>query len=488
MTATTLMWRLGRSLPERGGRPVRGLQASLIDRERRLGLRPGQPFLLRPDGAADVEVLAFFASASFGLLSEQSQLSYAKDLRYFLSFLESQDVPWRDADHDDLLNFEYWRRRDPDNPQRVSAAKFARELAACRKFYEWQQARGVVSSSPLLGAALGDGTQVMRPHRAARSVRVKWLAPRAFRQWRDVGLAGYLPDGQRDAAWRGRNEGRNTAFADLLWGSGLRLREGASLLVWEVPARREGANYLRGRVGAGVAKGRGRDFWVAADALSTVAAYVSTSRAASVRRAQRGGRYDARGDRLTVVQRDGDRLQIAEADSGEVRSVLAGDLEVRDRERLFLEGPHGLEPAMVFLGESGDPMRYATWEAVFAQASKRCRSLGLDLGCYPHMLRHSFALRMLLTLTHVFDRRMGLTPEQRQEYRHLFGDPWVLVQTLLGHASPQTTKDTYLEPIGGLHVDLFLNGDEVDEDLQFFEVVHRHLAATGLVHMGDVDE
>ena len=104
--------------------------------------------------------------------------------------------------------------------------------------------------------------------------------------------------------------------------------------------------------------------------------------------------------------------------------------------------------------------------------------------CHPHMLRHSFALRMLLTLTHAFDRRMGLTAEERREYRLLFGDPWVLVQTLLGHTSPETTRNIYLEPVSGLQVDLFLNDDELQEDIAFSTTVTKYLAGTGLVNMG----
>ena len=91
---------------------------------------------------------------------------------------------------------------------------------------------------------------------------------------------------------------------------------------------------------------------------------------------------------------------------------------------------------------------------------------------------------MLLTLTHAFDRRMGLTPEERREYRLMFGDPWVLVQTLLGHRSPETTRSIYLEPVSGLQVELFLNDDGVSEDVAFSSTVTRHLARTGLVNLG----
>jgi len=486
------MWRLGRSLHEgrttgraEAGRVVRA--GSLARREQSLGLLPSQPFLLRPDGAADVDVLAFFASSSFKLLSEQTRVSYAKDLRLFLSFLESQSKSWRESTRNDLLDFEHWRRRDPANPHRVSGAKFSRELAACKKFFDWQHQRGTMAANPDAGQADSwhePDDPSLRP-RDARATRVKWLTPRAFQQWRDVGLGGHLLDGSRDCSWRGRNDGRNLAFANLLWSSGLRLREAGTLLVSELPEPDANARYLRARVGDAVAKGRGRDFWMASDARRELEAYVVSTRAAAVSRARREGRYEDPPNRLLVVGRDRSRLQVRDNAANQVKTVTLGQLDARDRARLFVEGAGGLEPAMLFLGESGLPMRYESWEAAFAGASRRCARLGVPVSCYPHMLRHSFALRMLVTLLHAFDRRMGLTPDERRDYRLLFGDPWTLVQTLLGHTNPQTTRDIYLEPVSGLQVDLFLNGDgAAGGDDAFTDFVQRHLAATGLVNTG----
>ena len=126
------MWRLGRWLPE-------SARVSAIDdgevrrRELSLGLSQGSPFLLEPTGWPDVDVLAFFSSATFGLLSEQTQLSYAKDLRLFLSFLTSQGRGWREASWSEVLDYEHWRRRDAANPRRVSGTKIMRELAAGKK-------------------------------------------------------------------------------------------------------------------------------------------------------------------------------------------------------------------------------------------------------------------------------------------------------------------------------------------------------------------
>lgn len=92
---------------------------------------------------------------------------------------------------------------------------------------------------------------------------------------------------------------------------------------------------------------------------------------------------------------------------------------------------------------------------------------------------------MLVTLMHVFERRMGLTPEERREYRLIFGDPWTLVQTLLGHRSPEVTRDTYLEPVKTLQVDLFLN-DRIEVDLSIDELLTK--IATDSLLVADIPE
>jgi len=243
--------------------------------------------------------------------------------------------------------------------------------------------------------------------------------------------------------------------------------------------------FHRARVGQAVAKGRGRDYWMGTNARRDLESYVVATRAATIGRAQREGRYDDLPGLLILRKASGRQLAVVERDTGVLRETTLDLLTASERARLFLVAPAGLEPLMVFLGESGLPMRYSSWDAVFSAANARCAAAGVDVSCHPHMLRHSFALRMLVTLMHAFDRRMGLTPEERRDYRILFGDPWVLVQTLLGHTNPQTTRDVYLEPVRGLHVELFLNsGDETTEDEGFTAAVRQHLAVTGLVTDG----
>jgi site-specific recombinase XerD len=449
----------------------------LSEREQSLGIRPDHPFLLAPFGQPDIDVLEFFRSPSFYALAADSRASYALDLKVFLSFLSVQGIDWRAATESHVADFEYWRRRDDRNTARVSAAKFSRELAAIGKFYVWQQRRGVVKSSPvaLRERKLPSGDTATRPAlrpRSVRSVRLKWLTPRAYRRWRDIGLGGYLADGTRDAKWRGRNDGRNLALAETLWSSGLRLREGGTLLLAELPGFGDGIHYAKGRLAQAAAKGRGRDFWIHCGALKHIDNYRISTRQEAVCRARREGRYQELAEILVVNKVDRNRRVHFVSPSGDCGVVPLDDLDWRDRLKFFIRGDDGLEPWMLWLSENGLPMPYRTWEAVFSTANKRCNDLDVDIHCHPHMLRHSFALRMLMTLIYAHDRRMGITPAERREYRHIFGDPWVLVQTMLGHANLETTRDCYLEPVSGLQVELFLN-DEASEDSSINDLITR---------------
>jgi len=137
---------------------------------------------------------------------------------------------------------------------------------------------------------LRDGSTVITADQAPRDVRcsdVKWVTPRTYRLWLEVGLLGSDTSGQPDPSWRGRNDGRNAAFTDLLFSSGLRLREGGCLLTLEIPDAVAGHCYHEGSVAGAVAKRRERMFYASAAALRRVAGYIATTRAEAIRRARR---------------------------------------------------------------------------------------------------------------------------------------------------------------------------------------------------------
>ena len=84
----------------------------------------------------------FLAGSRFTWLAEGTREAYAKDYRLFFSFLWQRGKYWHEADPDDLLDWESWRRRGQQPGRRISGSKWQRELAALRLLYEWAEKKG----------------------------------------------------------------------------------------------------------------------------------------------------------------------------------------------------------------------------------------------------------------------------------------------------------------------------------------------------------
>ncbi|MGH3157240.1 MAG: site-specific integrase [Streptosporangiaceae bacterium] len=457
--------------------------SDIAERERRLGVCEGTPILIGPDGRVDARLAYFARRSAFARLASSTQDSYLKDLRLFFTFLWSRGKSWDQADHEDIDDYEWWRRRSPDNPRRIGGAKWSRELAAFVLLYDWAAGAGHLPRSPVLThpARARDGTTARAADAAPRDVRtsnVKWVTPRTYRLWRDVGLGGYDRDGLPEPGWRGRNDGRNVAFADLLFDSGLRLKEAGCLLTVEVPHALSGHSYYEGTVAAAIAKRRERMFYVSAAALGRVAAYLATTRRAAVARARREGRYERMTERrtVTVITRGkAPRISWTDAHGGAGQAPVRV-LAERERRTLLIEGPDGLEPLWLWLADSGLPLAFESWEKVFAAANARCERRGVPVYVTPHMCRHSFALKMLVTLQRAMDRRLGLDPAEREHLRQVYGDAFTLVRDLLGHRSEVTTRQIYLEPLSGLRLRGFLeDSEDLDEILAAVAASHRQV-------------
>lgn len=462
----------------------------LSRREATAGIRPGSPFMTSPAGDVDAVLSAYFNSARFRYLADASKQSYTDDYRTFFNFLWSRgERRWLDATVRDVEDYEDWRRRAPENPRPVSGAKWVREIAALKRMYEWALVENLLETTPIRTVLVRgrDGGQVVATEIRATDVRttnVKWLTPRMWSLWRDVGLLGLTREGAFDESFRGRNADRNAAFADLLFDSGLRRTEGASMLTLEVPASDGTSRYLWSRVATAVAKYRsGRPFPVSAATVARMRAYEQTGRADAVVAAREAGRYDALTDKWVVTRvRSTARattLEWVEERTGQLREMALDRLRVSERARLFRETSEGLEPLWFWLAEDGLPFQPHSWEDVFSSATKRCaRVLGDGAPyCTPHMARHSFALVMLIAMHHALDTRFALKEEQRRDYELLYGNPWRMVKDLLGHKSEETTRNVYLAPVRDIQIRTLLEGD-LEQGVVFLQAL---AAASGRV-------
>ncbi|MFE1333299.1 integrase [Streptomyces microflavus] len=444
-------------------------------REEAARIDPGDVFFTDPNYQADPRLTLYTTRSAFAHLARETRRNYSGDCCLFFNFLWQRGKNWCDAEADDLLDFEDWRRWSPRNPQRISGAKWDRELTALTRLYKWATAKKYVAVNPvLMREVLGRNGEISSvPAQRAKDVRssnVKWLTPRTYRLWRDVGLRGYTADGRRDPSFRGRNDDRNAAYSDLLFSSGMRLSEGGSLLTFEVPVLVETMKrYFDGRLGKAATKSRReRTFYVAIEDLRSIVTYERTTRRAVVRRAQAKGRYEAMDDVWVLESRSGWRQSILHIRDEKGRLVKRdlNSLDVEERQLLFTKGDNGLEPLWLWLSEDGRPFLPHSWEAIYRAASQRCQKVlegKVPQPPYftPHMARHSFALKMLVALMHALDKRFGLTPEERKDFRLLYGDAWRMVKDLLDHASEETTRKIYLAPVSDLQIRSLLL-DEAD--------------------------
>ncbi|MFJ5817489.1 site-specific integrase [Streptomyces sp. NPDC093108] len=475
-----------------GGTPA-GSGVSVLDgwrdlagREEGLKIRTGQPILIDPTGRSDPRLSEIFRHREFARKAQGTKETYAPDYRLFFTFLWQRGLGWDQATDDDLDDWEDWRRRAEGNPGRIGGAKWARELAALSLFYKIAKKLGYVSSSPVLTHTMTspDGGTVEVADLAPTDVRssnVKWLSPRGYRLWRDVGLCGMLPSGLENPSWPGRNDGRDGAFADFTYSSGLRRREVGTLLTWELPPLERFATrrYHSGWVSKAMAKRAGRFYYVSEAALRQIDLYRIGTRDAVIRKARHRGRYEQMQRRLLLREISDDRRVLRWSnEAGRTVEAHVDEVTVEQRVRMLVEVDEGLEPAMLWLTETGMPMDQKSWTKVFKRASLRCKTLGMKVYATPKMLRHSMALRVLVHLHHALDRRLGLTPSQRKLYEETYGSVWTMVKDLLGHQSELTTRDIYLEPVRGLQIESLLNDEENPGNSVWFSELARR---TGLI-------
>lgn len=426
------------------------LSDEAIEATESFGLVDGMPFILGQDGSYDHDLNRFFrACPTMGVRSLNSLRSYARDIVVWLRFLAERrggKSVWA-ADREDIAAF-HKARRLSSPPHRISAASWNRSIAALDKLYRWAVEEKLIDKAPFTyrqmwvratdGGAIGIAANMARES-AARKRNTRFLSLDRYLLFRDVGLRGRLPDGRDDPSWCGRNGERNALFAELLVTTGLRLQEGSSLLLAELPTpdHRHDQRSILFPIAAATAKGnKGRDVRVPLRLLRRLRDYADVERANALDRYGLRRKWEHIDAPLIVAGHDRRSLRLDDQPSSPARF---DNLTPGERRRLIHR--HSQEPLALWLTEAGLPMPMASWQAVFTRASARCRSFGIDIEVTPHMLRHGFAVHMLMLLLR---EQIGWLLEERAgrmspAYRRLVGDPLLKLQRLMGHSRIEST-------------------------------------------------
>jgi integrase len=437
----------------RAGQAIPGGVAALS----RAGAAEGVPFLLGADGSYDVQLNRFFRELdSWGVRAANSVLAYARDVMLFCRFLAQSrggKSIWQ-CDAADLRAYKRARLHTA-GPAQVSVATWRRLVAALDKWAAWAVYEGLIGELPFRYT----DRKVLTPQ-GMRQVRinaesepdpgpapVKFVSFEDYLLWRDAGLRGRLPDGRPDPSWRGRNDERNSLFADVLIYTGMRLGEASCLLVPELPGERAAASGL-GAISLGPAvtkRSRARTVFAPPRLVRALDRYVRIERGEVAARIAADGGYTLGGHGLAV--RRAGRTGVSLAGGG---AVKYGSLDAGARSRLLLVTEDGevAGPLALWLSADGLPVASSTWQSVFARANDRCERSGIGISLSPHVLRHSFAVHMLGLLLRQTVAALGGDPARThtsaQVKRLLVGNPMRRLQLLLGHAQ-EATVYTYLD-------------------------------------------
>lgn len=419
------------------------------DGGRVLRLPDGFPLLL-DDRFLPIEPWLTYFRVVAASTKKSSVRNYAYDARLLESFLQSRGTDIVHATQEDIVAYRDFRLCGTDHP--VSPTTWQRNTVVIKGIYSMLKQQGVLTREPWI--SVGSNT----PLRTGWTIEpdIKPLSRKQWLHFRDVGLAGKLPDGSMDPQWRGRNPQRSVAATQIAVTSGMRLAEFSTLLNVEVPPPSSNGTGTSVLLGACAKYEKRRRVHLPPDTLRVVDLYRQTERRRVARAASDG-----------LWKRRKDLLIVTEVDS--FNSVLRGSLDGRRKTWKFhlfppelrriavRETTKGLEALGLFIGHNGLPIGSRSWQSIFAAANQRVQFFAesgtptpLTSTVKPHDLRHTFAVVLLKSLTDLAlareaDRRAGLIgPGTLSE--HISVNPRLTVQRLLGHSSPETTM-TYLRYI-----------------------------------------
>ncbi|MFU8946209.1 tyrosine-type recombinase/integrase [Mycetocola zhadangensis] len=377
-----------------------------------------------------------------GCKSPKTWRGYADDLLAWGEFLDSrrQELlgPTEELENA-LADYRHLRLKGTpgDVSKLLGPSAWNRAVAALDNFYSWALDEKRIEAKPFRYRQ----TRVTSGNQAGRQIRknlatartgsafatTRFLEPDFADMFVNVGLGGSKPEGGADGKFRGRLGTRNRALGMLVRSSGLRRQEFSNLLTWEVPTSPGPfSDHVAFPVPHSIAKGgRPRTTWSTPEALDAVASYVQLERSIAV-------------DGSAWMPTTPLFVESADSQGGTVNGhrVLWANLSIDQRRQLV--APSG-GSALLFTQAGGAPVKEENWRYVFNEAVERCRAFSARFPAVtPHMLRHTFAMETLNTLTlnamsraDRLARVSGADPTLMAILRR--NDPLLILRDLLGH-------------------------------------------------------
>ncbi|MCT1378276.1 tyrosine-type recombinase/integrase, partial [Microbacterium sp. p3-SID337] len=408
------------------------LSAEIVSRLDKARVPDRTPFLAELSG--EVESLKYVNSylraaaqqRAYPLPTLRSQ--HATALRRLIEFVRAQRDPGADlvdVTREDLFDFSDMRQL------RLRASSWNNELSIVGNAFRYALEVGWIARDPI--ARWGATRRLTMKAKETYVRRIRFLKEDQARFFLEAGLRA---DGAAAEARTAYPE-RDYAFGLTLVSTGLRRHEAALLLNAEIP-RTVGPSGVHTfwRVGK---NGRSREIWIA-DALAlAVDHYRLVEREYLVQRAQRQLRKARREGRLPIVEPvEGAKELRFRVNGVSMRTEQMGD-DLR-RRAVHIRPDGVLDPLALFVMQGGHGPSKNRFNETFNDASERVALFGprqdappAHLSVTPHVLRHTFAVRMLAAL-------MRHGRETAGDPNIHLTQPLLVVQELLGHARRDTTE------------------------------------------------
>lgn len=331
-----------------------------------------------------------------------------------------------EATREDLVAYREHRLAD------VQEGSWNTELGCISGFFEWAQASGLMAGSPIPRWGQRGRNTLSARQRLTRQPR--FLTVPQLRLFLRLGLRR---DG--DASPVALRE-RNYSYGLVLATMGLRREEAAFLLDCEVP---DASELPTSGVWPFILVGKGdrpRTVYATSELVSGLDLYRRTERAELILDHQDALRRKMSAGDLIVcedITRGRDGVPVLRLRGRKVRVDRLDDSERSRAVRVRDDGI--IEPLGLFLGDRGLPIGLRAWNTVFEQARERVAASEspdkppAHLTVAPHILRHTYAVRMLSALMREGRRRTG-------DPYLLLANPVLTVMELLGHADVSTTQ------------------------------------------------